>query len=92
MPCASDVRALYAIPYPGGPRETATESSMGESWYSRTKDEGCIVVACSDESVKFHEVWSGASKSTGVYVGLLGGSDILKGSEGIDKEGTEIIR
>ena len=92
IPWASDMRALYAIPYPGGPGETATESSMGETWYSRTKEEGCIVVACSDESIKFHEVWSGASKSIGVYVGLLGGSDILEGSEGIDKEETEIIR
>ena len=28
----SDMRALYAILYPGGPRETATESSIGETW------------------------------------------------------------
>ena len=92
IPWSSEMRALYAIPYPGGPGETTMNTSMGETWFSRTKDEGCIVVACSDESVKFHEVWSGASKSTGSYMGLLGGSDILEGLEGIDKEGTEIIR
>lgn len=92
IPWASDMRALYAIPYPGGPGEAASDSSMGEMWYSRTRDEGCIVVACSDESVKFHEVWSGPRKSTGVHKGLLGGSDILEGLEGVEKEGTEVIR
>jgi WD40 repeat protein len=89
IPWGNDLRALYAISYPGGPGET---TSMGQTWYSRTKEEGCIVVACSDESVKFHEVWSGASRSTGSHLGLLGGSDILESLEGIDKEGTEVIR
>ena len=92
IPWSSEMRALYAIAYPGGPGETTTTTSMGETWYSRTKEEGCIVVACSDESVKFHEVWSGSSKSTGAHMGLLGGSDILEGLEGIDKEGSEVIR
>ena len=92
IPWSNEMRALYAIPYPGGPGETATSTSLGETWYSRTKEEGCIVVACSDESVKFHEVWSGTSKSTGTHLGLLGGSDILEGLEGMDKEGSEIIR
>ena len=92
IPWASDMRALYAISYPGGPGETTANTSMGETWFSRTKEEGCIVVACSDESVKFHEVWSGASKSTDTHIGLLGGSDILEGLEGIDKEGTKVIR
>ena len=93
IPWVSDMRALYAIPYPGGPGETAPDNTaMGEAWYSRTRDEGCIVVACSDESVKFHEVWSGSTKSTGAHMGLLGGSDILEGLEGIEKEGGEVIR
>lgn len=92
IPWASDMRALYAIPYPGGPGETNSDTRMGQTWYSRTRDEGCIVVACSDESVKFHEVWSGPGKSTGVNMGLLGGSDILEGLEGIEKEGSEVIR
>lgn len=89
IPWGNDLRALYAIPYPGGPGET---TNMGETLYSRTREEGCIVVACSDESVKFHEVWSGARRSTGGNLGLLGGSDILESLEGIDKEGAEIIR
>ena len=92
IPWVGDMRALYAIPYPGGPGESNTNTTLGETWYSRTKAEGCIVVACSDESVKFHEIWSGASKSTGSHAGLLGGSDILDGLEGIDKEGAEVIR
>lgn len=88
IPWGNDLRALYAISYPGGPGE----SSLGETWYSRTREEGCIVVACSDESVKFHEVWSGGGRSTGIHMGVLGGSDILESLEGIDKEGMEIIR
>lgn len=58
---------------------------------NRTAMEGCIVVAGSDESIKFHEVWSGGKKATVGGSGLLGGSDILEDLEGIEKEG-EIIR
>jgi len=91
IPWGHDMRALLAIPYPGGPGEAKTlRTGLGGAWYSRTAEEGCIVVACSDESVKFHEVWSGASKETGGHVGLLGGSKILEGLEGI--EGGEVIR
>lgn len=92
IPWTGDIRALYAIPYPGGPNETTRQRSEGGRWWSRTAEEGCIVVASSDESVKFHEVWSEARKSTGGSVGLLGGSDILEGLEGIDKDGAEVIR
>lgn len=92
IPWATDMRALLAIPYPGGPNETSRQTREGETWWSRTAEEGCIVVACSDESVKFHEVWSGARKATGGHFGLLGGSDILEGLEGIEKDGREVIR
>ncbi|EMR68629.1 putative wd domain-containing protein [Eutypa lata UCREL1] len=54
--------------------------------------EGCIVVASSDESVKFHEVWTAGRKATtGLDSGVLAGSDILEMNEGIDKEG-DVIR
>lgn len=92
IPWDNDLRALLAIPYPGGPNKMSSKAGEGETWGSRTMDEGCIVVACSDESVKFHEVWSGKRKSTVGHMGLLGGSDILEGLEGIDKEGSEVIR
>ncbi|KAL9609320.1 MAG: hypothetical protein Q9167_005907 [Letrouitia subvulpina] len=92
IPWASEMRALHAIPYPGGPNETGKQSGEGETWWSRTAEEGCIVVACSDESVKFHEVWTGKKKSVGGVKGLLGGSDILEAMEGFDKEGAEVIR
>ena len=92
IPWVGDMRALYAIPYPGGPNETSQQRSEGGRWWSRTAEEGCIVVASSDESVKFHEVWSEARKSTGGSAGLLGGSDILESLEGIDREGVEVIR
>lgn len=92
IPWQSDMRALLAIPYPRGPGETRSHTRLGEQWYSRTAEEGCIVIASSDESVKFHEVWSGAAKATGGHIGLLGGSAILEGLEGIERETSEVIR
>ena len=90
IPWEGEHRALYAIPYPGGPNESHT-SREGGRCLSRTAQEGCIVVASSDESVKFHEVWTANQKATSGGEGMLGGSDILEGLEGIDKEG-EVIR
>ena len=65
----------------------------GSKWWSRTKEEGCLVVATSDCSIKFHEVW--AEERRGSVVGrggLLGGSDILDSLHGIDKDGEAVIR
>lgn len=94
IPWSGDLRALYAIPYPGTPNNTTSKPSNGEGgiWASGTAEEGCIVIAASDESVKFHEVWSDARRSVVGTKGLLGGSDILEGLEGIDKEGPVTIR
>lgn len=104
IPWEGEHRALYAIPYPQGPpdyraatRATGTARDRGqerverEKRRNRTATEGCIVVAASDESIKFHEVWSGGKKATVGGSGLLGGSDILEDLEGIDKEG-DVIR
>jgi hypothetical protein len=49
------------------------------------------VVAASDKSVKFYEVWPPDQKSTVGGTRMLGGSDILESLEGIDKDG-DIIR
>ncbi|PHH81585.1 hypothetical protein CDD82_386 [Ophiocordyceps australis] len=82
IPWDTDLRALYAIPYP---------------WTSgQTKGcfdaDGCIVVASSDETVKFHQVWSAQPRKVAVAgSGLLGGSDILEDLEGVIKEG-DVIR
>ncbi|ETS80919.1 hypothetical protein PFICI_08448 [Pestalotiopsis fici W106-1] len=59
----------------------------------REMGEGCLIVAASDKSVKFHEVW-GTSRGRSITAtgpGALGGSDIIEMAEGIDKEG-DIIR
>lgn len=93
IPWGGDLRALYAVAYPGGPNESKNKrSGEGERWWRRTAEEGCIVVASSDESVKFQEVWSEGGRATGFSVGGLGWSDILEELEGEDKEGSEIIR
>lgn len=88
IPWAGEHRALYAIPFPGGPND-ARKNRMRRS--SRSAVEGCIMVAASDKSVKFHEVWTADKKATTGGVGMLGGSDILESLEGIDREG-DVIR
>lgn len=129
-------RALWAIPYPGGPnsvtlasherrdvarqhgtsttedRATQPRSSIaanmlssppqsfradnnahrssldsnrseGEAWASRTEEEGSLIIACCDQTVKFFEVWAGKSKGRtrgiGSKAGVLGGSKVLEG-------------
>jgi hypothetical protein len=79
-------------PISSRPTIPSPKEKEGGVWWSRTAEEGCIIVASSDESVKFHEVWSGTRKSIGGASGLLGGSEILEGLEGIEKEGNEVIR
>jgi hypothetical protein len=92
IPWEGGHRALYAISYPGRPggkrRESANSRGRRDN---RTAVEGCIVVAASDESIKFHEVWFADKKAAAGGIGILGGSDILEGLEGIDKE-RDIIR
>lgn len=75
-----------------GSRIVRPKEKEGGMWCSRTMEEGCIIVASSDQTVKFHEVWTGRRKSTGSVCGLLGGSAILEGMEGIEKSGSEVIR
>lgn len=66
------------------------EGSAGE----RTMIEGCIVVAGSDESVKFHEVWTGKA-GNGTEGGMIksgfGGRGVLEGSLADDR-GWDMIR
>jgi hypothetical protein len=124
IPWYDEHRALYAIPYPGGPntgRDTAeagetrdstpscirktrgrrlsTTSPPGRSrgreggvWWSRTEEEGCLVVATSDCSIKFHEIWAEEKRATGERGGMLGGSDILDFVHGIEKDSGDVIR
>lgn len=35
----------------------------GAQWASRTQDEGSLIIACCDQTVKFFEVWAGKSKN-----------------------------
>jgi meiosis-specific APC/C activator protein AMA1 len=94
IPWEGEHRALFAVSYPFGPKSAKIEGPQpaNSEWRRRNiGQDGCIVVASSDESVKFHEVWSAEKKAVSSAVGLLGGSDILEDLEGIDKEG-DIIR
>ncbi|KAK4455083.1 WD40-repeat-containing domain protein [Podospora aff. communis PSN243] len=90
---AGEHRALYAISFPAEPNETrAAANGTRERGRTRAALEGCIVVASSDKSVKFHEVWTTAdNQATPGGVGMLGGSDILESLEGIDRD-TDGIR
>jgi hypothetical protein len=71
-------------------RAASTARGEGETWASRTEEEGSLIVACCDQTVKFFEVWAGKSKGSaggkglGNRQGVLGGSRILEGwCEGI---------
>ncbi|KAJ4297860.1 hypothetical protein N0V90_005759 [Kalmusia sp. IMI 367209] len=98
VPWFDENRALYAIPYPGGPDarqdNDAGARSPGEDgvWWERGVEEGCIVVAASDAAIRFHEIWTGGKKDVGSSAGLLGGSDILESLHGIEREGGATIR
>jgi len=72
-------------------RGTAAPGTDRRKGLQRHSD-GCIVVAASDETVRFHEVWSDCRKGVIGWRGVLGGSDILEGLEGIEKDGGETIR
>lgn len=73
----------------------------GETWASRTEEEGSLIIACCDQTVKFFEVWAGKSKGKGYGLGskegVLGGSCVLEGwCEGVSVQeiglGGEVIR
>lgn len=85
VPWENEMRALYAISYP----ISLTDRRVPRM--TKTSQGGCLVIAASDKTVKFHEVWSCESKSMVGGAGVLGGSDILEYLEGIDKEG-DVIR
>lgn len=91
IPWYDENRALYAIPYPGGPN-TGRERGEDGVWSSRAAEEGCIVVAASDAAIRFHEIWTDDRGSLGSGTGLLGGSDILESLHGIEKDGDQTIR
>ncbi len=66
-----------------GSRSMSHLRGEGETWASRTDEEGSLIIACCDQTVKFFEVWAGKSKGRGVGLGtkegVLGGSKVLEG-------------
>jgi hypothetical protein len=67
----------------------------GRTWYGkRTKEEGCLVVATSDASIKFHEIWAESRSNGGKRIpsGVLGGSQILEEECSGDIERWAVIR
>lgn len=80
--------------------ETRSRSRLrgeGETWGSRTEEEGSLIIACCDQTVKFFEVWAGKSKGRGYGLGskegVLGGSRVLEGwCEGVGVEEVGIGR
>ncbi|KAF3928599.1 hypothetical protein AA313_de0203149 [Arthrobotrys entomopaga] len=113
IPWGEDMRALYALPYPGGPPESkngrrpdvenggynslrgggnnnsqANKRSSTRRGFDERRYEGSIVVAASDETIRFHEVWGRPgvnNKRKRESRGPLG-SRILETLEGIEEE------
>ncbi|KAF3932602.1 hypothetical protein ABW20_dc0109436 [Dactylellina cionopaga] len=100
IPWAEDMRALYALPYPGGPPESKngrranSENKGPNPAQTDPKFEGCLVVAASDETIRFHEVWGAPGVKSTRRRGSTGalGSEILETLEGIEKDGACRIR
>lgn len=88
IPWNPELRALYAIPFPA----SAPRATSGEGSRTTFDEEGCIVIAASDGSIKFHEIWTSKKKNVVSRRGLLGGSDILEGLHGLDNDNLETIR
>ena len=90
------LRARYRSPNPSRSRLRGE----GETWGSRTEEEGSLIIACCDQTVKFFEVWAGKSKGRGLGLGskegVLGGSRVLEGwcegVEGVELGGEAVIR
>lgn len=85
IPWDDDLRALHAVPYP-----CFLNGSKGADETGGRVNE-CIVVASSDETVKFHQIWSTEGSRAVTRPGMYGGSDILEDLQGIIKEG-DVIR
>ena len=92
---ASPARSRFSSPSRRTPTRRRTTAAEGEPWTSRTQEEGGLIIACCDETVKFFEIWAGDSKGRkgkggrglGVGIGgVLGGSSILEGLEGVEGE------
>jgi hypothetical protein len=95
VPWWGEERALWAVGYPGSPlggagvakKKDGGTVDLGQR--SKKEEQGCLVVATSDASIKFHEVWSerprgrgNADLRGGGWLGAggsLGGSQILEG-------------
>jgi len=68
-------------------RDDRSVNDSGIRLRRNTVRDGCIIVASSDKSVKFHEIWSTEDKKVTVSgPGILGGSDILEGLENIFRD------
>ncbi|KAG5982963.1 hypothetical protein E4U55_001015 [Claviceps digitariae] len=85
IPWEEDLRALHAVAYPCVLRQRKTVKT------STKMINECIIVASSDETVKFHEVWSREGGRAVTRPSMFGGSDILEDLQGIIKDG-DIIR
>ena len=93
IPWWGEERALFAVAYPRGPttgqqRQGASSTAAhrtdaeGRPWYGkRTREEGCLVVATSDASIKFHEIWAETSGEGGnrVSSGVFGRQSDTRG-------------
>ncbi|KZM21477.1 hypothetical protein ST47_g7406 [Ascochyta rabiei] len=104
VPWWDENRALCAVAYPGTPMgmpdveagDGGRERGEDGVWSRRGAEEGCLVVAASDMAIRFHEIWTtrkGGVRSGGLLggtTGLLGGSDILEGLHGVEREGAVI--
>lgn len=72
--------------------DIAARRTTSRTTRCRVANEGCIVVAASDETLRFYQIWDDTTKDVMKSTGLLGHSAILETLEGIEDPGKEVIR
>lgn len=85
VPWEEDHRALHAVAY-----SCILENTQKAGRKSKAVSE-CLIVASSDESIKFHELWAAEECNAVSGPSMFGGSDILEDLQGIMKDG-DVIR
>lgn len=93
IPWGEDLRALFAVSFPGHGDRVGLGGRRGEKGRKLEDGDRCIVVAGSDECVRFHEIWPAGPKGrVEKRKHGLGGSEILEGLEGGEGPSGEVIR
>ena len=84
IPWDERIRALHAIPYPGtfvgrDGRTINRHDGGTESYPTMTPPQDCLAIVASDETIRFHQIWSSPRRGSGGGGGCGGGIGLGRG-------------